>query len=650
MVTSGGNKVVTFTWDSTPEVKVGETLAITGGSAPSGTAILYRSATPDTCTVADDGGVTGVGVGTCSVRFRDGGDSSNPSTPWSAGLDVSVTQGDHPTPVADPYGNSAELGYGETLEFETEPVGYGAVTYSLADGSDQYCSLDSTSGAITGIEVGGNCVVQVAFEGDTHYGPLAQRTLQTLAVVPGPQSVTFSEPYGPEPILTVGGSVELLNPPTAMAGEEDGGAVSYRNKDTAQSVCVVAADGTVTAKALGECTVQAQAAAPTNANYAPSEWIDMITMAVEEGFLSELSWNPDDQNSPFRVGAEKKIGEVDVGTLSGVTVDYSIANAGDTGCTFKGTTGTDALTLTAEAWGLCELTVTARLSGYSDWTQNRYVRIRPGSISVTAGSFTQGDTLKVGAGSKTPSGLSNKSPTDGNFVWELVRGEKDCALVDSSTGEVRANAVSFAGGTPQCSLRVVGRKRNYDTYNSDVVKISLEEGDMGTVTVKYGRGLSDVLPVGVGYVDIASLTEANGLNVTMTGVSAQGEGICTVDSDPSSATYGRVSVVEGAALGAACPVTVTVSAVGYADSEGSVTLTVSGELDVSSIAPVLVYDESLQIGVATPLMPGATTLLPDDNGAADPIGGHDLGLSGGGLFGGQNHRRPHTGKRCQCGG
>ena len=309
---------------------------------------------------------------------------------------------------------------------------------------------------------------------------------------------------------------------------------------------------------------------------------------------------------------------MNVGTLSGVAVTYSVANAGETGCAFKGESGNDALTLTYENWGLCVLTARASLAGYREWVREEYVRIRPGTIRVTPGSFAQSDTLKVGAGTKTPGALTGKSPSDADFAWQLVRGERDCTLVDSATGEVRAKAVSFEGGTPLCSLQVVARKRNYETHHSAVVSIPLEVGDMGDVTVKYGRGVSDVLPMG-GHVDIASLTEAGGLNVAMTGVAAQGDGICTVDSEPNSATFGRVSAVEGAALGDTCQVTVAASAVGYADSEGTVDLIVSGELDLSAIAPVLVYDGSLQIGVATPLAPGAATDLPDDNGATPPV-------------------------------
>ena len=604
-------------WGSDPygasaEVGVGGTLGIAAGKTPSGTSILYGSETPDTCIVADDGEVTGVGGGTCRVRFRDGGDSSNPSTPWSDATEINVAPATIPV-IENPYGTSPKVGLWGELELEVDLSMYGTATFKVSSGN---CEVDG-DGVITptaDAAIGDVCVVQVAFAANTNYEAWPIGNFATVTVAAGAQTVTISEPYGEEPTLGVGGTLALVNPPVATAGEDAGGAVSYRNKDMAESICAVAADGTVTGKALGECTVQAKAAAPTNTDYAPTEWIDVITLTVGVGVLTELDWNP---GVVGRVGTDLVLMAVNVGS-TGAAVVYSVVEARDTGCAFEGNSGAAARTLSFEAWGLCTVRAEASAAGYRDWVREKHIRVRPGTISVTPGSFTQGDTLKVGGDTETPGDLTGKDPSDADFAWELVRGERDCTLVDSVTGEVRANAVSFEGGTPLCSLQVVARKRNYETRRSDGVSIPLEAGDMGEVTVRYGRGVSDVLPLGEGHVDIASLTEANGLDISMVDVSVQGDGVCSVDSEPDSPTYGRVSVVEGAAVGDSCPVTVTVSSPGYADGEGTVALSVSGELDISNIAPVLVYDEPLQIGVATPLAPGGDTDLPADNGATPP--------------------------------
>ena len=193
----------------------GVTTAPTGGTG----GVLYRSVTPDICTVAGDGTVTGTGVGDCNVQFRFAGDAGTAASEWSASTRVVVGKASHPLPASNPYGSGADLRFGETLEFVTPPIGYGRVTYSLGLGSDEHCQLDETTGAITGIKLGVNaCNVQIAFAGNNKYHPLTAKRLQQFSVVAAPQKLTFSDPYGAGPTLEVDGTLALIDVPVADQG------------------------------------------------------------------------------------------------------------------------------------------------------------------------------------------------------------------------------------------------------------------------------------------------------------------------------------------------------------------------------------------------------------------------------------------------
>ena len=549
--------------------------------------------------MAGDGTVTGVGVGDCNVQFRFAGDAGTAASGWSASTRVAVHRASHPLPASNPYGSGADLRFGETLEFVTPPVGYGRVTYSLGLGSDEHCQLDETTGAITGIKLGVNaCNVQITFAGNNKYHPLTTKRLQQFSVVAAPQKLTFSDPYGAGPTLEVDGTLALVDAPVA----DQGGAVSYRDNEQDGSVCTVAADGTVTGVAFGRvCRIQAQAAAPSDTNYAASEWVEIAAMEVGEGVLSSLTWN---RPTWGRVGTELLLDGVNVGS-TGATAVYAIADAGDTGCAFTGSSGTAARTLSFQGPGLCRVSATASATGYHDWVRDHYIRVRPGAIGVTVTDFASSDVLEVGAATAvTPPAHSGLSAGAG-ASWQLIRGERDCELVNPATGAVRALPVAIVdpADPPLCSLQLIARKTGYETLKSEIIDIPLQRGTIGDVTVKYGKGITSSLPAG-GSVGIDSLTEAGGVPLALAGITTATDTVCGVDTDGTVTALGDSGT---------CTVTLTVSAVGYEDKVlDPINLAVTGELAVPAGA-TFSYADSLRIGVGTPLTVDAGG-LPTDGG------------------------------------
>ena len=327
---------------------------------------------------------------------------------------------------------------------------------------------------------------------------------------------------------------------------DQGGVISYRSADTA--ICTVAADGTVTPVTPGECVVQTMAAA-VDPNYAATEWINLATVPVEEGVLP-LNWNPQRWG---RVGANLALTAVDTGSLSGVTVAYSVEDAGDTGCTFSATR-----TLVFTGTGVCVVTATASKTHYADWNREHVIRVRPTAITVTPDPFSAGETLQVGdSAPKAPAGHS-VTPTDATIVWQLVRGEQDCELVSATTGAVRAKAVPFEGDIiPQCSVQVVASKANYETVKSVPVSIALSPGEIGDVNIRYGIGITNFLRVG-GTADMTPPPmDGNGVAVQIVGIIFDGtdtndvakDNVCGVDTQTGRATVlgggGRWGQVRG---------------------------------------------------------------------------------------------------------
>ena len=427
----------------------------------------------------------------------------------------------------------------------------------------------------------------------------------TIEVIQGAQIVTFREPYGAEPSLMMGERLAVVEGSGPVS--DRGGAISYQSADA--SICTVnSATGEITPVAVGECVVQVIAAAVLP-NYSITRLIDIATISVEEGVLP-LDWNPQRWG---RVGTNLDLTAVEDGGLSGVTVTYSVSDTGDTGCTLSGTR-----TLAFTGTGVCIVTATVGKTHYRDWSRDHAIRVRPAAITVTPGEFTVGETLQVGDSSpKNPAAYSGLSPSDATASWQLVRGEWDCELVSSTTGAVRARAVSFKGGTPKCSVQVVAGKANHETFKSEAVSIPLALGEIGDVPIRYGTGVSDFLAV-EGSADMTPPpTDENGVPVAITNITFEGtdsadaakENVCEVDTQSGHAT-----ALESAMAEDVCKITFTVTAVGYADKEVVVSLPLVSKELVFDAPPRLSYgDENLQIGVDTPL-PATTNLpVPADN-------------------------------------
>ena len=263
------------------------------------------------------------------------GNTSTGASAWVASPAISIGKG-VPTVLSDEsyYGASAEVALGERLELSSPPLIYGTAAYTVKSGSESHCEVEEATGVITGLDQG-SCTIQVAFAGNGNYNPLTATDLQTVTVVDGNQQLTFSDPYGEEPTLAVGGTLAIVNAPVATAGSGAGGAISYREAPGSTGICSVnASDGTVTGVTLGECTVQAQAGAVTD--YAQTVWTDLVTLSLSEGTL-DIAWTLDNEGV---LGTDLVLTAA-VDNTGGANISYSVTDAGDTDCAFQGNSGAE---------------------------------------------------------------------------------------------------------------------------------------------------------------------------------------------------------------------------------------------------------------------------------------------------------------------
>ena len=602
-------------------------------NAPNGTtgAPEYRSNTEDVCTVDySTGAVTGVAVGDCELQFRfvgTGNVSGAAASDWSGIYNLNVDKGEHPSLTgSDYYGTGPEVSKAGTLALVTAPEGYGAATYTIKGGLETYCSVGESTGVVRGIaktSSATDCVIQVAFAGDDNYNASAAMDLQSITVLDQDQNITIANPYGANLTMAVGEIKGLINVPTAtIADGSNGGDITYHlTSSTASGVCELDAEGTISALKPGKCGIEIQVTAVAGYNSATKE---LATITVETGRFS-FRWNPYPEDADYRAGGEGEIVRVRTGS-TGADVSYTVADEGETGCAFKGSSGVDEITLSFDSYGVCTIRATATKEYFEDWVQERGLRVRPGKISVVAGQFLDSDTLVVGSSQpKTPSSYSSLDPSTAEVTWQLIRGEKDCYLQNEITGAVVALPVPIEDETnpPMCSLQLVARKKNYDTFKSDLVEIPLARGVMGTLTGPvYGSGVTTTLPVG-GYLDITEVpSESNDLpiapvNFVVTGTESNGStlksDVCDVfNDDPTSPHFGRVTAGSAAAAGDKCKVLVSAESPGYQpkDAPEIVLTVVDGNLEFGTELnpePVITFEGELKVGAVTEVNDGSGT-------------------------------------------
>ena len=668
-VSAAGNNHTDPVWDNAPYTgqKVGVTVDIANAIPVTNSGVLeYRGLSRDICTIdAASGALSGVAAGECMVGARFMGGGGKLPSDW-ASTTVTVAKGDHPALVSNnPYGASPKISVDEILAIVNPPEGKGAATYSISSGG---CTVGE-DGTVTAGSSAENCVVQVAFAGDENYEALAAADLATIVVVAEEiQTIAIDEkPYGEEPSLGIMGTLSLVNGATASAG----GTISYGTGDA--NICTVdASTGEITGVAMGECVISVSAAAVAAADpepaYASAGPVNFFTISVGEGDLADiLTWNPE---RDVRFGSELILAAVDVGS-TGAVVTYTIEDARESGCAFKGNSGADARTLVFADFGSCIVKASATAANYKSWEQSHFVRTLRGQIVFSGGSagFASNASLTVGNATAVVPTAFTLNPSDADVSWELARGERDCVMTNSATGAVVALASAYDGqDNPLCSVRMVAEKEGYGTWRSEVKTVALAKGALGTIS-NPGFGSNGQLQSGIPLsqgrsVEMMVPPALDGAHLRIVSVAVAGEesdgtakaDVCEIDEHEDSETFGHIRVkyaqvqmddgngntipkvddngnpvYETVAIkGDVCAVSVTVDALGYAEKAATVKLPITGgsfgffaAADENGIraklAPAPHYADALKVLRGNALLPYHATDNPKGQQAQNPV-------------------------------
>ena len=463
--------------------------AITNASAGTGT-LQYQSTVPDICTVAADGAVTGVSVGTCTIQVRFAGDNAKVPSAWVDSPAITVDKGTHPALEDISYYDMSVVRVGKSLELGTTPEGFGVAMYSVKTGSESFCSVDEGTGAVTGVAVG-ECIVQVAFAGDDNYNALAAADLQTIRILGANFRLRWN-PYRD--------GVEYRKGSEGKIGEVDDGGlgaeVEYAVVDAGSTGCAFKGNSgddrlILTFGGYGVCRLKATASVP---NY--KDWVGERSLRVRPGAISV------DVNGFIRGRALK------VGSDSRTPVAYANLNPpyaealwqlsrGERDCILvDGATGEVAARTVPIADPssppVCSLRLTASAPGYDNFRSEAVeIPLARGDLSLIAVDTGRPTRVRPPAFGE---GISNNLP--------LNIGEGAGYLdVNNSSNHPRIVPISLdvAGtdgdGTTKANVCTVDNDRNSPTFGRVSVGSGAASGDKCTVTTTMGA---------VGYTPVAT--------------------------------------------------------------------------------------------------------------------------------------------------
>ena len=387
-------------YGSSPSMVVGTTLAATGTeptnprTTPAGGALEYNVKSGGCAVDAGSGEITANSAGDCVIqaRFAAVAHKYNAS-PYSDVQTVSVTLAGQSVPAAHtggtPYGGSPSVKVDATLAIGsvTKPVNSltsgGALKY-LSDDTG-VCTVNGTSGLVTGVSVGSCAITAVweAVDGIYAQSP-ASGTIATISVAQGDNPGSASADHYPASVA-VGGSISLS---TSLPSSGEG-PVTYRVHDqanpvggTASTACTVAqSDGSVTGNTNGgTCYIHVMWGG--NTNYLASDWFNISGsdgISVVQGSQS-FTWGQSAQTVTF--GSTVTLSGVDEAVPDGATLSYRVVsgNTNTASCTVSGSVVSFADD------GSCQVRAEVTRSGYGTWQSDPVtITVNPADLDDKSG-------------------------------------------------------------------------------------------------------------------------------------------------------------------------------------------------------------------------------------------------------------------------
>ena len=492
-----GRQIITF--GAAPTMTFGggtATVSATGGG--SGNTVTFSVPTTTSVCSVSGSTVTAKTAGTCTVQADQAGTANSYDAAAPVTQNITINQ----AAQTITFGTAPTMTFGgATATVSATGGGSGnAVTFSVPTTT----TICSVAGNTVTAKAAGTCTVQADQAGSGNY--LAGTNTQNITINQAGQTITF----GTAPTMTFGGATATVS----ATGGGSGNAVTFSVPVTT-AICSVAGN-TVTAKAAGTCTVQADQAG--NGNYLAGTNTQNITINQAGQTVSFTS-----APASLQVGGTGTVSATGGG--SGNAVTFSVP-ATTTVCSVTGNT------VTALAAGTC--TVQADQAGNSNYSaglasQNIAVNLIPQTITFgTAPSMTYGGpTATVSA----TGGASNNAVTfsvpvttticsvAGSIVTALAAGT--CTVQASQAGNA-----TYAAATQTQSITIAkaSQSLSFATVPSVVV------GGSGTISATGGASGNAVTFTSQS-TGICTATGTNG--ATITGVAV---GTCTIAADQATSS------------------------------------------------------------------------------------------------------------------
>ena len=149
----------------------------------------------------------------CAVEVRWLGDDNHAISNWIAVSEVEVmaTAQSQPTWNSDPYGASPAVKVGESLNISTAPTGGTGIARYRSTTLD-ICTVDLTSGAVTGVGVGdGTCTIEFHYYGSSSIASAPWSAGLNISVTKGDQTAPADDSsyYGVDAQVDKGGSLGI---------------------------------------------------------------------------------------------------------------------------------------------------------------------------------------------------------------------------------------------------------------------------------------------------------------------------------------------------------------------------------------------------------------------------------------------------------
>lgn len=256
---------------------------VVAAQASSGLAVVYASATPETCAVdRSTGVVTGLAAGNCTTAADQSGNTTYAPAPQvtqqlTVIAEQSITFG--PAPALSLFGTATVAATASS----GLPVTYSSLTPGV-------CTVDGGSGLVTDL-LAGDCIIAADQAGDSHYHP-APRQTQTLTVVEPPPVASL--PEVPSAVAaTLGSTAKTVL--VSFGAPNDGGSpiTGYRVVSSPAGLSATGAASPVTVTCPVTCAGYAFAIQASNGvgNGALSGAVDVLTSYD----VTETFYEPDTQ-------------------------------------------------------------------------------------------------------------------------------------------------------------------------------------------------------------------------------------------------------------------------------------------------------------------------------------------------------------------